>query len=149
MGHWSGIINMAVNGCQILQMLLLFSLFGICAIGQGDFFPQTLWIPAYSSILLSVFPAASPAIHLPSGSSFFPHLPLLFFHASKKYSLILFFSCPCSLKSSCRIECLSLSLSSKGDQLVPQTIWSLNKKTLMFLKSDTEIRFSHLNKICL
>jgi len=150
-GLWSGITitNMAVNGWQTIKKLLLFFSFGSCALGQGDFFPQMLWKPPYSSILLSAFPAASLGIHLPSRSFFFPCLPLLLFHTRNSYSLILFLSCPCSLKAFCRIECISLSLSYKRDYLVPQTVWSLNKKPLMSLKSDAEIRFSRVTKICL
>lgn len=131
---WSGviIINMAVKADRHCRCCSYFS----CATGQGDFFIQTLWI------------TTSPSCSL-NATSFFPCLLLLLFHTNQSYYFILFFSCSCSLKDSCRIKYISLGLSLKGEQLVSWAVWSLNKKPLMLLKSSMEIRFSCLTKICL
>lgn len=132
---WSGviIINMAVMADTTDA-----APFFLCHRARW-FFPSKQCGSPHVSIPLSLFLAAS----------FFPCLPLLLFHTNQSYSFILFFSCSCSLKNYCRIEYIFLSLSCKGRQLVSWTVWSLNKKPLMPLKSSTEIRFSCLPKICL
>lgn len=133
---WSGviIINMAVMADRHYRCLSFFPV----PQGKVIFSLQTVWITT----------CLHPAFFI-SCCFLLPLLPLLLVHTNQSYSFILFFSCSRSLKNYCRIEYIFLSLSCKGRQLVSWTVWSLNKKPLMPLKSSTEIRFSCLPKICL
>lgn len=111
------------------MLLLFFS----CATRQGDFFCKH---------------CGSPHLHPAFFTSCCFLLALLTFALFPyQADLLIFFSCSCFLKDSCRIECISLSLKLKGEQLISWTVWSLNKKSLIPSKSSTEIRFSCLTKI--